>query len=88
MTSRPECSAVARHVVTIGPVDSWIAEARAEDILPVDGASDREALERLFLLACRHNWKPAQRRCVIAQPAWSDVERECTVEKVWWYEPT
>ena len=84
----PSCDAVARHVMRIGPVDRWIAEAREEEMLPVDGASDRDALEKMFQLACRDNWVAAQRACVIHQPSWNDVERECQDAKVWWYEPT
>ena len=84
----PACTTVARHVMRIGPVEKWIVEAREDEILPVDDATDRQGLERLFELACRENWEIAQRRCVVAQPTWSAVERECRAEKVWWYTPT
>jgi hypothetical protein len=73
--------------MAIGPVDTWIAEARAENLLPVGDASDREGMHRLFELACEETWEEAQRRCVVAQPTWADVERECGDDKVWWYAP-
>ena len=87
-TSVPECAAVAQHIVAIGPVERWIAEAREDELLPVNGASDREGLQKFLELGCRDNWPVAQRRCVVAQATWSDVERSCSTEKVWWYEPT
>jgi hypothetical protein len=82
------CPAVARHVMAIGPVDRWIAEAREDSMLPVDGASDREGLQKFFELACRESWEAAHRICIGAQPSWPDVERECSNDKVWWYQPT
>ena len=82
------CPAIARHVMQIGPVDNWIAEAREEAMLPIDGVSDREGLLKMFELACRDNWAIAQRHCVSSQPSWADVERACGSDKVWWYEPT
>ena len=73
--------------MAIGPVDRWITEGHADNTLPIDGASDREALERFFELGCEENWNEALRRCVVAQAAWADVERACGDDKVWWYAP-
>lgn len=87
-TSDAECTRVARHLVAIGPVDQWIAEGRKDGSLPVGGVSDRAALEKFFDVGCRENWDAKHKRCVLAQPTWEDVGRECADEKVWWYQPT
>lgn len=86
-TDAARCSEVARHTVAIGPTERWIAEGRRDELLPIEGASDREALTRLFELACRENWPSHRDRCVLAQRTWSDVERACESNKVWWHEP-
>ena len=72
-------------MMSIGPVDKWITEARDDELLPIADVSDREALEQLFRVACRENWHPAQRRCIAAQPTWERVLSQCEDSKVWWH---
>jgi hypothetical protein len=50
--------------------------------------SDRDGVQKLFELACSQNWEAGLRVCISKQPSWADVERACSTDKVWWYEPT